>query len=828
MLLNAFEQTVREDSCRLIVVVGEAGVGKSRLVAEAVERLRDRAMILSGRCLSYGEGITFFPVAEIVRDAAGISEKDSVPVVREKVTGLARGDKEIAERVEALVGLSDTSYAIEESFWAARRMLEILAKRQPLGVIIEDVHWAEPTLLDLLSHVVTIARTAPILLVCSARKEVFERDTDWLEKLSNASRLVLNPLTTEDTETLIHNVLGTAGLDAEARDRITQAAQGNPLFVEQMLSMWLDDGTLAAHDGQWRLSAPLSNIPVPPTISALLSARLDRLEQEERTVIAGASVVGQVFYRGAVEKLLPELAPRVPAKIASLTTKDLVRPDQQTTLPNDEAFAFRHILIRNAAYEATLKRTRATLHERFATWLESVTGDRVSEYEEILGYHLEQAYLHSTELGRKDDDIEVVGRRAADHLTSAGKRALNRGDMSGAANLLQRAIALLPREDPDRAAVLPDLAVALVETGEFAKAESAIADALDVAGRRNDEAVYWYARLERVRLRVLSEPEGIYQQALRDTEQATPFFERVGDERGLAKSRNVAAHAHYDLGQLTIAEETWRRAAEHAEAANERRELADSLSWLALSARFGPSPAPQGIELCDRIIDKAQGDRKVHAYVLDARCVLEAMLGSFSLARESARRAQDLYTELGLKVMGANLPQNSGFIEMLAGDFVAAEKEYRRGYESLEIIGERGFLSVVAALLADALYCQGRLTEAERFTEVTEEAAASDDVSAQALWRSVRAKVLARQGERARADALAREAVSLVDDTEWIDDQAEFRMSLGEVLRLDDRLEDAVEIVEEALRLYEQKGNIVSAARARVVLGELRGTSAHA
>jgi tetratricopeptide (TPR) repeat protein len=445
---------------------------------------------------------------------------------------------------------------------------------------------------------------------------------------------------------------------------------------------------------------------------------------------------------------------------------------------------------------------------------------------EIVGYHLEQAYLLSTGLGRKDDRIEKVGRRAARHLTSAGRRALNRGDMSAAANLLQRTAALLPRDDRDRAVVLPELAVALTETGEFAKAEAVLADALDVAGRRKDDVVLWYARLERIRLRVMSEPEGAYQQALQDAEQAIPFFVRVGDQRGLAKTLNLAAHAQYDLGKVTVAEEAWRRAVEHAEAAGDRRELAESLSWLALAARFGPSPAPRGIELCDRILDKAQGDRKVHAYVLDARCVLEAMLGRFSQGRRSARRAQELYNDLGLKVMGANLPQNSGFVEMLAGDAVAAEKEYRRGYELLEDMGERGFLSVVAALLADALYCQGRFEEAEQFTRVTEEAAASDDVSAQAFWRSVRAKVLAQWGEGKRAYDLAREAVRMVDDTEWLDDQAELRMSLGEVLRLHGRLANSVEIVEEALQLYEQKGNIVSAAKARRLMAELTGEPA--
>jgi tetratricopeptide (TPR) repeat protein len=313
------------------------------------------------------------------------------------------------------------------------------------------------------------------------------------------------------------------------------------------------------------------------------------------------------------------------------------------------------------------------------------------------------------------------------------------------------------------------------------------------------------------------------QESLREAERLIPLFERLGDERGLAKGWNLAAHARWDLGSPSDGELAWGRAAQHAEAAGDRQELAESLSWLALSAAFGPAPVPKAIQLCDQSIDRSGGDPKVRAHAYDARCLLEAMRGWFDKARQTAAEARRLYEDLGLKVMGANLVQNSGFVEMLAGDPVAAEREYRWGYERLAEMGEKSFLSTVAVDLADALYVQGRLDEAERFTNVSEDAAAPDDVVSQSKLRSVRAKVLAQRGQLEDAVELAREAVRLGSND--LNDGARLRLNLGEVLSQAGCREEAIKVVEEAITLFEDKGNIVSAARARNVLEELRGTS---
>ncbi|MCA1604269.1 MAG: tetratricopeptide repeat protein, partial [Actinobacteria bacterium] len=255
-------------------------------------------------------------------------------------------------------------------------------------------------------------------------------------------------------------------------------------------------------------------------------------------------------------------------------------------------------------------------------------------------------------------------------------------------------------------------------------------------------------------------------------------------------------------------------------------ELAESLSWLALAARFGPTPALKAIQVCDRSVQRAQGDSKVRAYACDARCGLEAMRGWFDEARKTVQEARSLYEDLGLKVMGANLVQNSGYVEMLADDPVAAEREYRCGYDHLAAMGEKGFLSTVAAELADALYVQGRLDEAEHFTNISNEAAAHDDVMSQSTLRSVRAKILAKRAQFDEAVSLAKEAVRLADNVGQLDDQARFLLNLGQVLDMASLLEEAISVLAEAVSLFERKGNVVSAAKANNLIRRVRETSA--
>jgi class 3 adenylate cyclase/tetratricopeptide (TPR) repeat protein len=818
-LIEAFRRMVRRNSCHLVGILGEAGVGKSRLVAEIIERLREKATILRGRCLSYGEGITFWPVAEMVREAAGISEHDSITAAREKVATLAEDDIEIAKRIQALVGLAEGTHAIEESFWAVRRLLEGLAQRKPLLVVIEDIHWAEPTLLDLLAHVVDPTRTAPILLMCTARKEGFERD--WLKELSDATTLVLEPLTTEASETLIHNLLGSRGLHADVRDRITQAAQGNPLFVEQMLSMWLDDGTLTQHDGRWILSGSLSHTAIPPTLSALLSARLDRLEQEERTVIAGASVVGQVFYQRAVQELCPsDLAPQVPSKIASLTTKEFIRPDT-ATLANEEAFSFRHVLIRNAAYEAMLKRTRAELHERFALWLERVAGERIAEYQEIVGHHLERAYRYQIELTVGRESFSRLARRAADHLGEAGRRASARGDAPAAEKLLERAALILPAGDSLQVELLLDLGETLRVAGERERAQETLEAAIEKARLLND------ARLEMEGLINLSFlragiVEGALEEARIVAERAIQLFDPLGNGRLLGLAWALMASVDSWQGHLTTARQAFQHAIDHSAAADNEYAEWWSRHGLMMTMWDGPAHVLEAHNKATEMLEwaKGRGHLRLLPSSLCALGVLEAMRGHFQRAREFLGEMGKAADDLGSAFLTAEQTVRASEVDMLAGRPEEAERQMRAGCSVLQQASEDEFLATSLTYLAEAIYAQGRYDEAAHLLQIARKAASSDDLDAQIRWRKASAKLLTVRG--GDGETLGREALDMVEATDWLPLRAEVRMDLAEVLRSKGRSGQAIAILTEACALYEQKGNVVSAAKARKLLEQLR------
>ena len=468
LLADAFGRAVRESSCHLFTVLGPAGVGKSRLVAEVLAEIGDRATILQGSCLAYGEGITFWPVREIVLQATGLTGDDAEGV-RSFIAARLEGDDDaavVAELVSGLIGLGREVGATEESFWAVRHLLEVLARRRPVVVVLDDVNWGEPTFLDLVEHVADWARDAPILLVCLARPELLDLRPTWGGGKLNATSILLEPLTEAESERLIDNLLGRTAL-AEARARIQAAAEGNPLFVEEMLRMLVDDGLLRQDDGRWVSTGDLGSVEVPTTIRILLAARLDRLGDDERRVIERGSVEGKVFHRGAVEALSPDLErERVDACLLALMRKELVRPER-STVAGEDGFRFRHILIRDAAYDAVSKGLRADHHERFAEWV----ADRPGEHDEFIGYHLEQAVRYRRDLGPTGEHELLLARRAADHLASAGRKALARGDGPAAANLLDRAVSLLDSEPAQRDGLLVDLGVALIMAGELARAE---------------------------------------------------------------------------------------------------------------------------------------------------------------------------------------------------------------------------------------------------------------------------------------------------------------------------------------------------------------------
>src|SRR5919202_3179266 len=492
----------------------------------------------------------------MVREAGGEA------AIRETLAGQSDADL-IVERALGATGAAGVAGGGEETSWALRKLFEGLALSKPLVLVFEDIHWGEPTLLDLIEYFAGWIRDAPVLILCLARPDLLERQPSWLTPRAGASAILLTPLSPAETSLL----LGDTELRLTVRSRIAAAAEGNPLFVEQMVALLAEEGGSG------------ETIPIPPSIHALLAARLDRLTLEERAVIETAAVVGRGFWRGAVRDLAPPgLRDAVGTHLMALVRKDLVEPEA-STLAHEDAFRFRHVLIRDAAYEGTPKERRAELHERFAAWIADNVPDRMTEREEITGYHLEQAYRLRAELGPVGEKEDALAERAAAILAAAGRRALLRSDMPAAINLLGRAIDLGGGRLPDRPLLLRELSAALWASGDLARAETTLSDALDAAAATGDGRVEWYVRLDRSSRSILTDSDASAELG-RVAAEAVDVFSELGDDLGLALAwRGLARVARLGC-RFARVEEAAERALAHAEAAgasNETAEILDSL-----------------------------------------------------------------------------------------------------------------------------------------------------------------------------------------------------------------------------------------------------------
>jgi class 3 adenylate cyclase/tetratricopeptide (TPR) repeat protein len=786
-LMAEFERVAAEQSSRLVTVLGTAGLGKSRLADEFLDRIGGRSTTLRGQCLPYGDGITYWPLAQMVREVGG------EPAIREALEGRSDADL-IVDRVLGVTGAAGEAGGGEETSWALRRLFEALAAPWPLVLVFEDIHWGEPTLLDLIEYFAGWIRDAPVLILCLARPDVVERQPSWLTPRANASAIPLTPLSPAETDRL----LADSDLGPAVRARIADAAEGNPLFVEQMVALLAEEG----ESGE--------TIPIPPSIQALLAARLDRLTLEERSMLETAAVVGRGFWRGAVRDLAPQgLRNAVGAHLMALVRKDLVEPES-STLAHEDAFRFRHVLIRDAAYEGTPKERRAELHERFAAWIADNVPDRVTEREEITGYHLEQAYRLRAELGPVGEREFALARRAAEILGAAGRRALVRSDVPAAINLLDRAVELGRADDSSQALLLRDLSAALWAAGELGRAEEILSDALEAALAAGDRRVEWYVRLDRGVRHALT-ATGAGAELGRVAAEAARVFEEIGDDLGLARAwRRLAQAARRDC-RFGEAEEASERALAHARAAGDSDETAGIVDLLCTALLYGPAPAGRATTRFAEIAASADGDLLLEANVASSRAGLEAMLGNFDQARALVARAAGVYDELGHRLFRAGLSQVAGPVELLAGRPEAAERELRHGFEILAESGQTALLSYSAFLLAETLLAQERAADARRFAQIALETVSEDDTTDHVLARTVAARLAASEGDLAAAEAAAREAVELAAGTDALVLHADALVLLADLLSRSGQSAEAREAAQGALDLYEQKGHVVAA-----------------
>ena len=755
LLEAAWQRAGKEQGCQLVTIVGDAGVGKSRLVSEAVGSIS--APVVRGRCLSYGEGITYSPVVEVIK------QLDALPT-----------DETAANVIRSLLGTSEHLTNSDEIAWAFRKLLE---ERAPLVCVLDDLQWAEGTLFDLVEHVKLFSGGAHLLLVCMARPELSERRPEW------EITVRLEPLPREDVDALIPDTI-----EDELRERIERAAGGNPLFVQEMVAM---------------ASETEGDVSVPPNLRALLAARLDQLETAERSVLERGAIEGEVFHRGSVQALSGN--GQVTPRLAALVRKALVRPDR-TQVPGDDAFRFRHLLIRDAAYDALPKATRADLHEQFAYWLEEHGGQLV-ELDEILGYHLEQACRYRRELGAAEN--AVLKEQARGRLTAAARRAWLRGDVQAVVNLVERAIALVPEDEIDLNLEL-QLLDALFVCGRMGDATD-WAQSLVRRGRAAGEPVpQLCGELWELLVAIYVEPEGATERLEALADRAIPVFTADGNDLALFL-------AHYSHGQVAHMRADFDQELEDLEQAqvHARRlrlvQLEMKLAPSAAAARlFGSTPIPDLLVWLDE--QQARGLR--HGGLRAHRAMALACLGRFDEAWTIYEELCAQFVERGAKVpLALALGHQGPDIANFQNDPAKAAELGEEGCRLLEELGERSWLSGAVAKLADSYFRLGRLDEAEATALRAADLGATDDAVTQLDSKLVRAKVQARRGDLPEADRLLAEATALAQEVGmhyWPLD-----LDAAEVHELAGRLPEAIQALDMGIAKLEKKGIVPVAEEAK-------------
>jgi class 3 adenylate cyclase len=796
-LREQYDHAVADRACRLVTVLGPAGIGKSRLVRELEASAAD-AHTLSGSCVPYGEGITYWPIAAVVRAAAGLDDELSADEALRRVQALLASDPDaelVAERVAVAIGLVGGGAPAVEIFWAVRRLLESLARERPLIVVLDDIHWAEPTLLDLIEHLADRIEDVPVLLVCLARDELLELRPSWSQGTRNAVTVQLEALGPQEVAELIAELHGDA-VDEGLRERIARAADGNPLFVEEMLEILPEDGGAAAS--------------VPPTIQALLAARLDGLGGDERAIVGAASVVGQEFSRMEVGAL--EQQPGLDQTMDALVRRRFFRSAEIRS----EAgwLRFWHLLSRDAAYAALPKTLRSELHERFARFLEQEAGERVQEVEELVAHHLEQAYEQWVAVALPDERALRLAGEAAGRLAGAGARASGRGDLPAAANLLERSLALLPPDARERPDVQMFLGATLLEQGRTEDAETQLAEAEAGAEAWDLRAVELSAQVTRMMIRLYRDPVGFdFDGAIPAAEAAIAELERLDAWTAIAGVWRVLYIMHLFRADTERAELAAERALDAARRAGYVRGEAEGVFFLALARLVGPMPASEALHDCEQRLAESTGPLTT-ASLLTVMGGFQGMLGNIEEARRLVRDGREGLRDLGFLVYSENMALTEAFVEFHAGDLVAAEQTLEDSTRALESIGEIAASSMHLAVRALFVARLGRFDEALELSRLSEQSAIA--AFAHGSLRSARALALAGLGRHDEAVAVAREAAALMRRTSDMHGTAMALQSLAEVLAASGELDEAEVALEDARALFEQKSCVVCLAGAHL------------
>ncbi len=799
-LTEAYARVARERITMTVTVIGEAGLGKTRLVQESARRMGQDVTVLTGRCLPYGESITFYPLRELVRQAVG--EDDSPDRIKDLLDG-APDAARVAERLHRAFGPGDQGRSdAAEIFWAARRFLEAVARRHPLLVVLEDLHWAAPTFIDLVESLALQPGQAPIALVCIARPELLDQRPAWAAETDRQVSVVLTPLNEGPAAELLDGLTTGQHISPSTRARIIDTATGNPLYLEQLAASISEQAGSEAR------------LALPPTLQALLAARLQRLGPGASSVLTRAAIIGKEFGEQGVRALLPpEAHDPLGRNLRMLITRGLIQrgPGRNP----GEGYSFRHILIQQAAYHAIPKSLRAELHQRFADWAEHVFSEPILNRAEILGHHLEQSVQYANEVWPAGAQSTALAIRAAKHLEAAGSAAHDRGDDLAAVNLLDRAAVLLPADDPALGRLDTTLGTALTETGQLGRAKTVLDDAQRIATANGDTGQHAHARVQALLLGLKLDPHDAVTEIVRALPAVRLEFDRSQDELGLCRTLQLEAALYWNHARSASAENAWLRAADYARRVSDRRELAEILSWLASAALWGPTPAPDGIHRCKDYLGEIGNHRIGEAVILLHLAGLYAMQDDLAEAHATLNSAKGLLETLG-PTMTAAITQPAALVAMLAGDPATAETHLRLEYKSFDGMGERRLLATTAAKLAKAIAAQGpdRYDEAIDLLLTSRAAAGGEDRSAQVVGQALSARILADRGHHREAVELARTAALLAAQADLLSEHADTLLELAYVLVAANRIPEANTVAGQAYDLYQRKGNLPGARAA--------------
>lgn len=811
---QGFERALRERACHLFTILGPAGVGKSRLAADVLSHLPPGTQVARGRCLPYGDGITFWALGEVVRDLLSLPES----VTRAEAAAALAGavpEKErdaLVEILLQLLGLASVTNGVDELSWAVRRFFEQRASDAPLVIVVDDISWAEPALLDTLEYIADWARSSPILLICVARPELLDERPNWGGGKLNATSMLLEPLDEEQSATLVRELLGDADLPVDVQKKIADTAEGNPLYVEQMLEMLIDNGYLVRDGGSWRSTQPADTISVPPTIHALLAARLDRLALNERQTIERASVIGKVFYSGAVREMTPASGRgELRHNLQTLVRKELVRPDEDR-LVGEDSFRFRHILIRDAAYNGLSKQQRAELHRVFADWLEKRPQERLQDLQEIVAHHLSESYRYRSELGPVTDEARAIAVKAARLSRAAGRRAMNRGDAAAAGKLLTRAEHLLPQDSDERTELLLELVDLQNQIGDFDRANRLLDQ---IVASKDGPSVANRVAMARLLIQLMWAPG---EASLEDLEtgavKGIAVAEETGDMRTLAMGWMIQLIVDLTRGQMGRGVESGRKALRYIRSSSDRSQEGEVMGWLFACLALGPMPIREAVA---EIESEVQGPESliVTCSAAVVKGTLLAYEGDLETGRELVEEGREMFRQLGNQINWAGLGQSAAEVEILAGDLPKACAVLEEACEVLDDIGERSFFSTCAGELAGHLCSLGRFEEAETWATKSRDVGAIEDVFTEVLWRAAFARIAASRGRAEEAVRWSDEAISMIEGTDapllpavLYESRARMLIELG-------REEEARAALAMAIEPYESKGASAQVERLR-------------